>query len=115
MIHNIYSINPTKNHNLQQREKRLYGRKCISPLYWDEIGERQMLGPEIVQRTCEKIGIIRECLKATQSRQKTYADVGRRDLEFQVGDKVFLKVTLMKRIKRFGKKGKLSPKCVDSE
>lgn len=115
MIHSIYSIDPTKNHNLQQREKRLYGRKCISPLYWDKIGERQMLGPEIVQRTCEKIVIIRERLKAAQSRQKTYADVRRPDLEFQEGDKVFLKVALMKRNKRFGKKGKLSPRFVDSE
>ena len=60
----------------------LYGRRCKSPLYWDEIGEKQLLGPELVQETVEKIKIIRERIQAAQSRQKIYADKRRRLLEF---------------------------------
>jgi len=48
----------------------LYGRKCRSPLYWDEVGELQLIKPEIVQDTHEKIALIRERLASTQSRQK---------------------------------------------
>ena len=52
----------------------LYGRKCRSPICWDEVGERKILGPEIIQRTCEKVNIIRDRLRAAQSRQKSYYD-----------------------------------------
>jgi hypothetical protein len=90
----------------------LYGRKCRTPLCWDEVGERKILGPEIVQKTCEKIAMIRERLQAAQSRQKNYADNRRRDLEFSVGDHVFLRVAPMNGIMRFGKKGKLSPRYI---
>ena len=64
----------------------LYGRKCRSPVCWDEVGERRILGPEIVQRTSEKIDVIGERLRATQSRQKSYADPRRREVEFEIGD-----------------------------
>ena len=90
----------------------LYGRKCRSPVCWDDIGERKLLGPELVQLTVEKIALIKERLKTTQSRQKSYVDNLRRDLEFEVGDHVFLKVSPMKSVIRFGKKGKLSPRFV---
>ena len=52
----------------------LYGRRCRSPICWDEVGEQKILGPEIVQRTCEKIELIRERLRVAQSRQKSYVD-----------------------------------------
>jgi hypothetical protein len=52
----------------------LYGRRCRSPICWDEVGERKILGPEIVLKTCEKIELIRERLRVAQSRQKSYAD-----------------------------------------
>jgi hypothetical protein len=90
----------------------LYGRKCRSPLYWDEVGERKLLGPEIIQDTCEKIAVIKKKLAAAQSRQKSYADVRRRELEFEIGTKVFLKIAPMKGVMRFGRKGKLSPRFI---
>ena len=86
----------------------LYGRKCRSPVCWDEVGERRILGPEIVQRTSEKIDVVQERLRAAQSRQKSYADPWRREVEFKIGDMVFIRVAPMKRVMRFGKKGKLS-------
>lgn len=90
----------------------LYEHKCRSVLCLDEIGERQLLGTDVVQRTYNKIEVIRKRLKIVQSRQKSYVDTQHRDLEFKVGNKVFLKVTPIKRIKRFGKKGKLSLRFV---
>ncbi|XP_075516224.1 uncharacterized protein LOC142551066 [Primulina tabacum] len=90
----------------------LYGRKCRSPLYWDEIGERKMLGPELVQQTADVVAVIRERMKTAQSRQKSYADVHRRPLQFEVGDHVFLKIAPLKGVMRFGKKGKLSPRFI---
>ena len=87
----------------------LYGRKCGTPLNWDEVGERQMIGPDIVQKTADQVKIIRERLLTVQSRQKSYADQRRRELNFSMGDKVFVKVSPMKGVMGFGKKGKLSP------
>ena len=90
----------------------LYGRKCRSPIYWDEIGERQVLGPELIQKTVDKIKIIRARMQTAQNRQKSYADIRRQPLKFQVGDHVFLKVSPTKGVKRFGIKGKLSPRYI---
>ena len=90
----------------------LYGRKCRSPIGWFEAGESKLLGPDLVQEALEKVKLIRERLLTAQSRQKAYADHRRRELEFSVGDQVFLKVSPMKGIMRFGKKGKLSPRYV---
>ena len=69
-----------------------YGRKCQTPLCWDEIGERKLEDVEKIEATSEKVKIIRERLKVKQDRQKSYADTRKRDLEFEVGDMVFLKV-----------------------
>ena len=90
----------------------LYGRKCRSPLYWDEVGERKILGPELVQQTKEKIELIRQRLVATQNRQRKYVDQHRKDIEFDTGDLVLLKVSPWKGVLRFGKKGKLSPRFI---
>lgn len=90
----------------------LYGRKCRSPVCWDEIGERKLLGPEIVQETTEKVKLIRDKLLVAQSRYKSYADNRRRPLEFLEGDHVFLKVSPIKGVTRFGKKGKLAPRYI---
>ena len=90
----------------------LYGRPCRSPMFWGEIGDAPMLGPEEVKEMVEKVHLIRERMKAGQSRQKSYADQRRRPLEFSVGDYVFLKVSPMKGVVRFGKKGNLSPRFV---
>ncbi|GJY36926.1 putative reverse transcriptase domain-containing protein, partial [Tanacetum coccineum] len=69
----------------------LYGRKCRSPVIWAEVGESQLIGPEIVQETTEKIVQIKERLKTARSRQKSYANKRRKPLEFKVGDRVLLK------------------------
>lgn len=90
----------------------LYGRKCRTPICWDEVGERQLLGPEIVQSTNKKINFIREKLKVAQNRQKSYADKRRRPLEFAMGDKVFLQISPWKGMLRFGKREKLSPRYI---
>ena len=90
----------------------LYGRKCRTPVCWDEVGERKLVGPEIVQVTCDKIKVIRDRLKIAQDRQKSYANNRRRDLEFEVGDMVFLRISPWKGVLRFGKRGNLSPRYI---
>ncbi|WMV50693.1 hypothetical protein MTR67_044078 [Solanum verrucosum] len=90
----------------------LYGRRCRSPVGWFEVGEVALIGPDSNLDAMEKVKLIRDRLKTAQSRQKSYADVRRRELEFQVDDWVFLKVPPMKRVMRFGKKGKLSARYV---
>ncbi|GER51104.1 retrotransposon protein [Striga asiatica] len=90
----------------------LYGRKCRSPLYWDEVGEKQVLGPKLIEDTVQKVAEIRAKLKEAQSRQKAYANKRRSELEFEQGDKVFLKVTLMKGVVRFEKRGKRQPRFI---
>ena len=87
----------------------LYGRRCRSPIGWFEIGEAKLLGLDLVQDSTERVRIIRERLLAAQSREKAYVDNWRRELEFSVGDHVFLRVSPMKGVMRFSKKGKLSP------
>ncbi|KAD0514134.1 hypothetical protein E3N88_44144 [Mikania micrantha] len=90
----------------------LYGRKCRAPICWNEVGEKVIEGPELVRITNEKVAIAREKLKEAQTRQKSYADQHRRDLEFKVGEHVFLKVSLCRGVRRFGIKGKLSPRFI---
>ncbi|GMI84444.1 hypothetical protein HRI_002113700 [Hibiscus trionum] len=90
----------------------LYGRKCITPLCWSELGENKVLGPQLLRETEEKVQIIHSRLKQAFDRQKTYADLKRRDIQHNVGDKVFLKVSPWKKVFRFGKRGKLSPRFI---
>ena len=90
----------------------LYGRKCRTPVCWSETGDGQLSGPEIVQRTTDQVLQIRERLKTARDRQKSYADIRRKPLEFKEGDKVLLKVSPWKGVVRFGKEGKLSPRFV---
>ncbi|GJW84657.1 putative reverse transcriptase domain-containing protein, partial [Tanacetum coccineum] len=90
----------------------LYGQKCRSPICWAEVGEVQLTGPEIVQETTEKIIQIKQRMQAAHDRQKSYADLKRKPMEFQVGDKVMLKVSPWKGVVRFGKRGKLNPRYV---
>ncbi|XP_070017392.1 uncharacterized protein [Nicotiana sylvestris] len=92
----------------------LYGRICRSPIWWFKIGETELIGPELMHQPMEKVKIIMERLKTAQSRQKSYLDVRRRDFEIKEDDWVFLKVSPMKDIMWFGKKGKLSPRYVGS-
>nr|GFA64382.1 reverse transcriptase domain-containing protein [Tanacetum cinerariifolium] len=90
----------------------LYGRKCRSLVCWTGVGETQILGPELIQETTEKIVQIKQRMQAARDRQKSYADLKRKPMEFQVGDKVMLKVSPWKGVVRFGKRGKLNPRYV---
>nr|GEZ02881.1 putative reverse transcriptase domain-containing protein [Tanacetum cinerariifolium] len=88
----------------------LYGRKCRSPVCWTKVGEAQILGPELIQETTEKIVQIKQGMQAARDRQKSYADLKREPMEFQVEDKVMLKVSPQKGVVRFSKWGKLNPR-----
>ncbi|GJV36842.1 hypothetical protein Tco_1409319 [Tanacetum coccineum] len=90
----------------------LYGRKCRSPVCWAEVGQVQLTGPELVQETTERIIQIKQRIQTARDRQKSYADLKRKPMEFQVGDKVMLKVSPWKGVVRFGKRGKLNPRYV---
>ncbi|GJS32037.1 putative reverse transcriptase domain-containing protein [Tanacetum coccineum] len=90
----------------------LYGRKCRSPVCWAEVGQVQLTGPELVQETTERIIQIKQRIQTARDRQKSYADLKHKPMEFQVGDKVMLKVSPWKGVVRFGKRGKLNPRYV---
>ena len=90
----------------------LYVRKCRTPLNWSETGERQLFKPDVINEAEEKVQIIRENLKAAQSRQKSYYDKHHKEIHFEVGDKVNLRVSPLRGVKRFGIKGKLAPRYV---
>nr|GEU89574.1 putative reverse transcriptase domain-containing protein [Tanacetum cinerariifolium] len=90
----------------------LYGRKFRSPICWTEVGEAQLIGPELIQETTEKIIQIKQRMQTTRDRQKSYADLKRKPIEFQIRDKIMLKVSPWKGVVRFGKRGKLNPKHV---
>ncbi|GKC97705.1 putative reverse transcriptase domain-containing protein, partial [Tanacetum coccineum] len=90
----------------------LYGRKCRPPVCWSEVGDAQLTGPEMIRETTEMIVQIKNRLLAARSRQKSYADVRRKPLEFEVGNKVMLKVSPWKGVVQFGKHGKLSPRYI---
>ncbi|GJW45401.1 putative reverse transcriptase domain-containing protein [Tanacetum coccineum] len=87
----------------------LYGRKCRSPICWAEVGDNQLTGPKIIHKITKKIIQIKSRIQAARDRQKSYADVRQKPLEFQVGNKVMLKVSPWKGVIRFGKRGKLNP------
>jgi hypothetical protein len=90
----------------------LYGRSCRTPLQWDQPGEKQVFGPDILLEAEENIKMVRENLKIAQSRQRSYADTRRRELSFEVGDFVYLKVSPIRGVRRFGVKGKLAPRYI---
>ena len=70
----------------------LYGRKYKTPLCWTELSEKKVIGPDLIQEIEEKMKMIRERLKVAMDRQKSYADMRRKDIRYETGEKVFLKV-----------------------
>ena len=92
--------------------EELYGRRCRYPVGLFEVGEYVILGPEIVHEAVEKVRVIKDTLATAHSRQKSYANNRKRALEFKVGDQVYLKISPMKGVMRFDKKGKLSPSYI---
>nr|GEX24447.1 putative nucleotidyltransferase, ribonuclease H [Tanacetum cinerariifolium] len=90
----------------------LYGQKCKAPICWNKVGERVIEGPELIEVTNEKVAVAKEKLKEARSRQKRYVDRHRRSLEFNPGDRVFIKVSPCRGVQRFGIKEKLSPRFI---
>jgi hypothetical protein len=90
----------------------LYGRRCRTPLNWSPPGEREIFGPDLVSEAERKVKVIRKNIEAAQARQKSYHDKRRKPLQFELGDNVYLKVSPMKRLQKFGIKGKLAPRYI---
>ena len=87
----------------------LYDRRCRSPVGWFEVGKTSLLGHEIIDDSLDKVWVIMDRIKTTYSQQRSYANNIRRELKFEVGDMVYLKISPMKGVMRFGKKGMLNP------
>jgi hypothetical protein len=92
----------------------LYGRRCQTPLFWSETGEQKVFGPDILQEAKKQVCMVRENLRVAQSRQKSYVDHRRRELSFEVGDFVYLKVSPMRGLHHFKVRGKLAPRFIGS-
>ena len=90
----------------------LYGRRCRTPLTWDEVGDRQLFGPDLIKESEEKVKLIRDRLKVAQSRQKSYADTKRKEVVYEIEDRAYLRVSPLRGVKRFGGKGKLALRFV---
>ncbi|WVZ89701.1 hypothetical protein U9M48_036070 [Paspalum notatum var. saurae] len=90
----------------------LYGRRCRTALFWNQTGEKQVFGPDLIRDVEQQMKMVHENLRVAQSRQKSYADVRRRDLTFKVDDFVYLKVSPIRGIRRFNMKGKLAPRYI---
>jgi hypothetical protein len=90
----------------------LYSWRCQTPLFRNETGERKIFGPDILQEAKKQVRMVRENLRVAQSRQKSYADHMRRELSFEVGDFVYLKVSPMRGLHRFKVRGKLAPRFI---
>ncbi|WVZ97087.1 hypothetical protein U9M48_042648, partial [Paspalum notatum var. saurae] len=91
----------------------LYGKRCRTPLFWNQTGEKQVFGPDIIQDAEQQLRIIQQNLRIAQSRQRSYADVHRKYLSFKVDDHVYLKMSPMRGIRRFNVKGKLAPGYIE--
>jgi hypothetical protein len=105
------------NNNYQESLKMvpfeaLYGRRCRTPLNWIQPGEKVIFGPDLVKEVEAIVCRIQDNLRATKSRQETYANKRRQPLEFEVGDHVYLRISPMKGVKRFGVKAKLAPRYI---
>ena len=91
----------------------LYGRKYRTQLCWTELSEKKVIGLDLIQETGEKVKMIKERLKVATNRQKSYADMKKKkDIRYEIGEKVVLKVSPWKKVMRFGKNGKLSPRFI---
>jgi hypothetical protein len=90
----------------------LYGRRCRTPLFWNEMGERKVFGPDIREEAEKQVRMVKENLRVAQSRQKSYANHRRRELSSEVGDFVYLNVSPMRGLRHFKVRGKLAPRFI---
>nr|ABA98065.2 retrotransposon protein, putative, Ty3-gypsy subclass [Oryza sativa Japonica Group] len=108
-----FSYNNSYQASIQMSpNEAMFGRKCRTPLCWNEVGEALVFGPDILKSAEEQVKLIRERLKTAQNRQKNYADNRTRDLEFEKGDHVYLRVSPLRGMRRFGMSGKLAPRYI---
>jgi hypothetical protein len=90
----------------------LYGRQCRTPLFWSQTGESQVFRPKVLKDVEKQVQMVHKSLNVAQSRQKSYVDKRRKDLSFEIGDFVYLKVSPMRGTRRFRVEGKLAPRYV---
>jgi hypothetical protein len=113
LSHAEFSYNNSYPESLKMAPfEMLYGHRCRTRLFWNETGERKIFGPDILQEAKKQICMVRENLQVVQSRQKSYADHRRRELSFEVGDFVYLKVSIMRALSHFKVRGKLPPRFI---
>ena len=79
---------------------------------WDEVGDQEFIGPDLIKESEEKVKLIRDRLKVAQSRQKSYADSKRKEVTYEIGDRAYLRVSPLRGVKHFGVRGKLAPRFV---
>ncbi|XP_073120649.1 uncharacterized protein [Henckelia pumila] len=108
-----FSYNNSYQSSIQMAPfEALYGRKWRSPLFWDDLSETPVTGPDMIREMSDKVKLIQIRMRTAQDRQAKYANVRRRPLNFEQGDRVFLKISLFRGTVRFGKRGKLSPRFI---
>jgi hypothetical protein len=113
LLYAEFSYNSSYQESLKMEPfKILYGHRCQTLLFWNEAGEQKVFGPDILHEAKKQVRMVRENLRVTQSRQKSYADHRRRELSFEVEDFVYLKVSPMRGLRHFKVRGKLAPRFI---
>jgi hypothetical protein len=113
LLYDEFSYNNSYQESLKMAPfEMLYGRRCQTLLFWNETGEQKVFGPNILQEAEKQVRMVKENLRVAQSRQKSYADHRRRELSFEVGDFVYLKVSPMRGLRCFKVQGKLTPRFI---
>ena len=87
----------------------LYGRKCRTPLCWTELSEKKVIGPDLIQETEEKVKMIRDILKIANDRQKLYADMKRKDIRYEIGEKIIFESIAFEEGDEIWEKGQVEP------
>ena len=90
----------------------LYGRRCRTPLLWDEVGDRQLFGPHLIKESEEKVKLLQDRLKVAQSGRRVLQTQKRKEVVYEIGDRAYLRVSPLRGLKRFGVKRKLAPRFV---
>jgi hypothetical protein len=109
---NFLTTIATKTSLKMAKFEALYGHRCQTLLSWSQTSERKTFGPDLVTEVEEKVKTIHNNLKAAQSQQKSYADIRRRPLQFQVGNFMYLRVSPTRGVQQFGVKGKFAPRYI---
>jgi hypothetical protein len=108
-----FSYNNSYQESLKMASfEMLYGRRCRTPLFWSETGEQKIFGPDMLQEAEKQVRMVRENLRVVQSRRNSYVDHRRRELSFEFGDFMYLKVSAMRGLRHFKVRGKLAPRFI---